>query len=136
MDRKRPTKKPESQHLHKTREYRLPLIIYDILRNGETTGRRLEKTRYTGRGVANSGPLAQFKIHLISIQCESKSQKTMRRSVLRISLFIFRTISILDKAETEADRYVVRTNLHFINLTFEFGLPRTQAEHRSVYTGS
>lgn len=94
MDRKRPTKKPESQHLHKTREYRLPLIIYDILRNGETTGRRLEKTRSTGRGVANSGPLAQLKIHLISIQCESKSQKTMRRSVLRISLFIFRTISI------------------------------------------
>lgn len=36
-------KKPDSQHLHKTRESCLPLIIYDILRNGETPGRRQEK---------------------------------------------------------------------------------------------
>lgn len=44
--------KPEIQHLHKTREYRLPLIIYDILRNGETPGRRrrknsIRRTRWT-----------------------------------------------------------------------------------------
>lgn len=38
-----PGEKPETQHLHKTRESRLPLIIYDILRNGETPGRRQEK---------------------------------------------------------------------------------------------